>query len=436
MKNDEFLKWRRENDYPRIIHFLKKALPDFEEWMQTQNISDEDLLTHFPSSFLKEYPELYLYIIASDNNQERKTLSIRKYEPSSKESIKEQKIVLAYPTWIRKIKKTKPRELDINESSGRSHFLMSNLELIDMGNIHISNMFFSGRQLDFVNLDGLRISSCLNNSSFKIWFSSAVNMTFEGDFPFVEGYKTRFYDHIHLKYNNLKLLNGSFQRWRFDDCGISLTATNSILYGWNLTGWDFSATISNTDIKSCSFKNSEVKYPIAYGRMMNFHSQVKRLYSQVGRKKEASNHYYLEKTFERKTFVHVRPNYQDSFYRKKTKVGKRMLRFSFFLRYLYSGFLNILWGYGERPSRVFLISLSSILIFAFLYCFLPGASPDTFHSFGNSLYFSMVTFTTLGYGDISQHAPALKILCGLEAIFGMTFWGILIAGFTSKAKDY
>jgi hypothetical protein len=101
-----------------------------------------------------------------------------------------------------------------------------------------------------------------------------------------------------------------------------------------------------------------------------------------------------------------------------------------------SGFLNVPWGYGERPARVFLISIATILFFAGCYCFLPNAAARTHNDFGTALYYSMVTFTTLGYGDISQPTKFLQLLSGFEALCGMSFWGILIAGFTNNAKDY
>ena len=99
-------------------------------------------------------------------------------------------------------------------------------------------------------------------------------------------------------------------------------------------------------------------------------------------------------------------------------------------------FQNLLWGYGERPARVFGISLITIFIFSFCYCYLPHSSSETHLNFVNSLYYSMVTFSTLGYGDITQSDGLLRILSGLEAILGMSFWGILIAGFTNNSKDY
>jgi hypothetical protein len=42
-------------------------------------------------------------------------------------------------------------------------------------------------------------------------------------------------------------------------------------------------------------------------------------------------------------------------------------------------------------------------------------------------YFSFVTLTTLGYGDITPMTRAAKNLAALEAIFGQLYLAILIA---------
>ena len=55
-----------------------------------------------------------------------------------------------------------------------------------------------------------------------------------------------------------------------------------------------------------------------------------------------------------------------------------------------------------------------------------SASPDTNASaVGNCLYFSVVTFTTLGYGDISLSAD-YRLLSGIEALNG-----IILVGWTT-----
>lgn len=52
-------------------------------------------------------------------------------------------------------------------------------------------------------------------------------------------------------------------------------------------------------------------------------------------------------------------------------------------------------------------------------------------SFSSALYFSTVTFTTLGYGDL-QPLPRAKLLAAYEAIIGYVFLGLLVG----SAIDY
>ena len=42
-------------------------------------------------------------------------------------------------------------------------------------------------------------------------------------------------------------------------------------------------------------------------------------------------------------------------------------------------------------------------------------------------YFSMVTLTTLGYGDITPQTPGAASLCQLEAIMGQFFTAVVVA---------
>ena len=82
-----------------------------------------------------------------------------------------------------------------------------------------------------------------------------------------------------------------------------------------------------------------------------------------------------------------------------------------------------------RPSARILIFTSFFLItmhliqsgiWAGLYFLIP--SVDEFESFEKAIYFSLVTFTTLGYGDITIDSSS-RILAGLEAINGIMLIG-------------
>ena len=73
-------------------------------------------------------------------------------------------------------------------------------------------------------------------------------------------------------------------------------------------------------------------------------------------------------------------------------------------------------------TSVFLIFIHLVqaAIWALVFMLLPGVTE--FETFEKSMYFSLVTFTTLGYGEITI-ASGNRILAGLEAINGITLIG-------------
>ncbi len=99
-------------------------------------------------------------------------------------------------------------------------------------------------------------------------------------------------------------------------------------------------------------------------------------------------------------------------------------------RRLISTFIDFLCGYGEKPLNVIRFSLSLIIACALGYFLFGVQYEDTLlqlnpeldlahnvSSLLNSFYFSVVTFTTLGYGDItpigfSRFIAAIEAFCG------------------------
>jgi hypothetical protein len=91
-------------------------------------------------------------------------------------------------------------------------------------------------------------------------------------------------------------------------------------------------------------------------------------------------------------------------------------------------FGRLIFGYGEKPERPAIASLLVILLCAIIYCLagnLGGSGivqvvnnlPVTITSPWTSLYFSVVTFTTLGYGDM-QPTGWMRGVAGFEALCG------------------
>lgn len=95
-------------------------------------------------------------------------------------------------------------------------------------------------------------------------------------------------------------------------------------------------------------------------------------------------------------------------------------------------------GYGERPWNILLITILIISVFAFLYMFVGIRTLD-YKIIGIDLtnikdysffeivsmyidlwYFSMITFSTVGYGDMIATTLIGKILVTIEVFFGVT----------------
>ena len=84
------------------------------------------------------------------------------------------------------------------------------------------------------------------------------------------------------------------------------------------------------------------------------------------------------------------------------------------------------------PSVVVGLVLYLLLLSPFIYCFSNiyvehgiTSGGDVTHDRYNALYFSIVTWTTLGYGDF-QPTPDARIWASFEALLGYVFMGILV----------
>jgi len=89
------------------------------------------------------------------------------------------------------------------------------------------------------------------------------------------------------------------------------------------------------------------------------------------------------------------------------------------------------------------------LIWALMYLFVAQLIPGAFNgleqivwyeNFANAAYYSFVTLTTLGYGDITPVSPVARFLVYMEAIFGVFYMAILVAslvgiGISTKNPD-
>ena len=93
---------------------------------------------------------------------------------------------------------------------------------------------------------------------------------------------------------------------------------------------------------------------------------------------------------------------------------------------------------GDRVCGAIVLYLLLGLIAAFVYSALYTYDPGTFSKLpagkgdiGDWLYFSFITLTTLGYGDITPVARTARSLAMLEGLVGQLYPAIIIARFVS-----
>jgi len=91
---------------------------------------------------------------------------------------------------------------------------------------------------------------------------------------------------------------------------------------------------------------------------------------------------------------------------------------------------------GNKIVGAICIYLLMGLVWTLLYLLIAQAMPLAFNSleqliwydnFADVAYYSFVTLTTLGYGDISPNNPIARFVVYMEAIVGVFYMAILVA---------
>ncbi|MBU7027146.1 MAG: pentapeptide repeat-containing protein [Theionarchaea archaeon] len=121
---------------------------------------------------------------------------------------------------------------------------------------------------------------------------------------------------------------------------------------------------------------------------------------------------------------------------KKKALRKKKFSPDWFKSFGYS-LLKYTCGYGEKPERTAFSSLFTILGFALLYwtseCLqYPMENPTIFQKIESTIYFSFVTFTTLGLGDIHPLTRLGRTLICCEAVIGAFLIALFVVVFAKK----
>jgi len=187
---------------------------------------------------------------------------------------------------------------------------------------------------------------------------------------------------------------------------------NARLFNVRLWRTEFSQAIS---LSKTNFRDPRRKYIVDFGiSEKGAHSAeeayrgLKKYFLANGRYDDASWASFKEKTMERLLLA-----------KKKDPA------------YIPSLIMNFLCGYGEKPHRIIFASFFVILAFAAAF-FLTDAviyqPSDAYRlSISDYIYYSVITFTTVGYGDfIPQASFTCRAIASCEAFLGTFIIGLFI----------
>ena len=89
-------------------------------------------------------------------------------------------------------------------------------------------------------------------------------------------------------------------------------------------------------------------------------------------------------------------------------------------------------------SALYILAIAIVLSSSLMYYAENEAQPDKFSSIPASMYWSIISLTTVGYGDVSPITPIGKLLGTLTAVIGVfvvaIVTGIVAAAFASQQQ--
>lgn len=248
----------------------------------------------------------------------------------------------------------------------------------------------------------------------------------------------------------------SFERAYLENVYLDIELNEGVLIDFN------DALLRNTKIQRDQIENhilQEEKKEFSKAQQVflllknNFHS--------IGQYENESWAYKKEKDMDR--LSHSYPFYMKELKKKDKKEKLPFLKWikkGNFKKWIISAFSNMIYGYGERPWNVVKTAVVIIIIFALSFSLIGIGKPEIIElkvtgiyqnsgnivdlaikgflenseirNFPDSLYFSLITFTTLGYGDFRPLEGLGRILAGSEAFLGAIMMALFVYTFARR----
>lgn len=217
---------------------------------------------------------------------------------------------------------------------------------------------------------------------------------------------------------------------------------NAKLWSSNLQG----AKLQRTNLKNTGFNEETILYDVNWYQCQIDNSTLKFADNQLDKKviQEKNNDYKkarevyrnLKNYFRQEGMFNISGEY---YYREKLMETKYNRKEKKYLQWIGNMFFKLITGYGERPSNILIWWINIIFGYAFIYYYFSGiyngiACKITSYNpnFLEALYFSIVTFTTLDFGDLAPKPGSFQIIASTEALLGAIFMAMFIFVFARK----
>jgi uncharacterized protein YjbI with pentapeptide repeats len=205
------------------------------------------------------------------------------------------------------------------------------------------------------------------------------------------------------------------------------------------------ANLESANLLGVKWSDSKIEH-LRFGKQLKQEKEAKLAVKQSQRDKaldlfEQSEEIYrdLRKHAEREgIFV------MSGYFIQKELTMRRMQMKRFSMQRITSKVVDLFCGYGEEPLRIVGLSICMIILCAFLYSLTglnyqgelqafnaQAAFTENLNFFLSCLYYSVVTFTTLGYGDFTPVGVS-RAIAAFEAFSGSFTIALFVVVFVKK----
>ena len=271
--------------------------------------------------------------------------------------------------------------------------------------------------------------------------------------------KALFNQGITLEINTLKIMNKVVIK--FDNAYLENVYLELILGKKTSIYFNTKKILQNIVIKGNQIKNHIFQEEWKeFVQAKEIYLRLKNNFHSIGKYDDESWAFKKEKDMERlsQSFTYYKSTLKNKDKKKDFPIIK-WIKKGYFKKWIVSAFSNMIYGYGEKPWNVILSAGALIILFAYFFTLIGIGNPEIIElhgkihpipgtdmrltsegvlqnvkvmQFSNCLYFSLITFTTLGYGDFRPLEGWGRILAGSEAFIGGFMMALFVYTFARR----